>query len=230
MKKIYKTVEPQSLANYRSSINTKSLEDKNIFNDYPNKTKSGCIENESFNLRKQLLDEQGHLCCYCMSRINCKNSKVEHFKSQKNYRDLQLDYQNLFLSCKGGEGSTFSNQFCDTKKGESELNYINLLSNIENNILYEKKGAKEIRICSSDENINKEIDEVLNLNCSILSKNRREQYDYIIRKLKQENFTTSSIKKIIEYYKIKHNDKFEPFNQMIIFFLNKKLQAQGVKA
>ena len=66
--------------------------DENIYDDFPNKTKEGCENNETDNLRKSLLEEQGYICCYCMSRIDCKNSKIEHFKPQSLHRDKQIDY------------------------------------------------------------------------------------------------------------------------------------------
>ena len=46
-------------------------------------------------------------------------------------RELQIDYQNLFVSCIGGEGNKKGKQFCDSFKGEQELKSINLLTNIE---------------------------------------------------------------------------------------------------
>lgn len=227
MIKIYKNTEPQSLTQYRSKINKENLEDANIYNDFPDKTKDACKENKSFNLRKQLLDEQGHVCCYCMSRISCDNSKIEHFKSQDNFRNLQINYQNLFISCSGGEGLKAHSQTCDTKKGEQELNHIDLFTNIENKISY-KKESSGIIVDSTNKNIKNEITNILNLNTSILNKNRKEQYDNIMERLKQKGFTVPNIKKIIEYYKTKHNEKFEPFYQMVVYFLTKKLKAQGV--
>ncbi len=182
MKKIIKGVEPQSLTKYRSSIPHKNLEDSNIFEDFKEKTQEGCRENERDNLRKQLLEEQCYICCYCMSRIDCNNSKIEHFKSQENYRNLQIVYKNLFIACNGGEGKKRKEQHCDTYKGEKELKHINLLSNIESYIKYCKSGE----ISSSNMEINKELNDILNLNNEILKRNRKETYKRLIQNMNKK--------------------------------------------
>lgn len=224
LKRINKTKEPSSLTNYRSSINKKNHTDSNIYGDFKVKTQDGCEENEALNLRKQLLEEQGYICCYCMQRIYCKTSKIEHFKSQEHYRDLQIDYNNLFIACMGGKSQKDSEQHCDTKKANQDLNAINLLSNIENEIKYIKKGKDKIEISSDNSQIQSDI-EILNLNLEVLQKNRKEALDNAISKLKNKNFKTQQIKEVISKYENKENSKFEPFCEMIIYFLNKKLSA-----
>ena len=227
MKKITKTKEPNSLTKYRSEIPHKDLKNKNIYEDFKEKTKKQCRENKAENLRKQLLKEQGYICCYCMSRISCDNNKIEHFKPQTKYRKSQIDYQNLFIACNGGEGLKFKEQFCDTKKGENELKYIDLLSNIEKEINY-SKSAREITISSNNRNIDKEFDTILNLNVSVLGKNRKEVYDRVMNNLKLQGYTIPNIQKVLNYYQKKHNNKFEPYCEMIVYFLTKKLKSKGV--
>jgi len=227
LKKITKSKEPRTLTAYRSTISHKNLEDSNIYEDFKEKTKEQCREDKADNLRKQLLEEQGYICCYCMSRIDCDHSKIEHFKPQTKNRDLQIDYQNLFIACSGGEGSKAKEQFCDTKKGEKELEYIDLLSPMKSiNYL---KGAKNISISSTDESIEKEINDVLNLNVNVLGRNRREVYDRVMKNLKSRGYTTVSIQKALNYYQTQHNGKFEPYCEMVIYFLTKKLKSKGVK-
>lgn len=225
MKKIVKTLEPKSLTHYRSTIAHENLENSNIYDDYRYKTKEDCSKNIPGNLRKQLLEEQGYICCYCMSRIGCEDSKIEHFKPQTTHRKLQIDYQNLFVACSGGEGEKGRNQFCDTKKGESELIGIDLLSNVENEIVYHKK-AQLIEIHSSDRDIGQDIN-TLNLNIARLQKNRKEAYDNSLKNLKQKGYSLPTIKKTIAFYQAKNNGKYEPFSQMIVYFLTKKLQSKG---
>jgi uncharacterized protein (TIGR02646 family) len=88
MKRIVKGKEPKSLLEHR----LKSFAD---YDNYPEKDK----------LRESLLTEQGYICCYCMQRIDDSNMKIEHWKSQDDYPELQLDYNNLLGACKGGQGS-----------------------------------------------------------------------------------------------------------------------------
>ena len=227
LKKITKNKEPKSLTAYRSTIPRKNLKDSNIYEDFPKKTKEQCKNSEPDNLRKQLLQEQGYICCYCMSRIDCDNSKIEHFKPQTKNREFQIDYQNLFIACIGGEGFKSKKQYCDTKKGENQLDYINLLSLIEQNIYY-AKGAKNICIKSTDKNIDREINNVLNLNVMVLEENRKEVYDRVMKNLKSRGYTVSNIKRVLNYYQNKHNEKFEPYCEMIVYFLTKKLKSKGV--
>ena len=228
LKKITKTREPKSLTAYRSTIAHNSLEDDNIYEDFKEKTKEQCRERVSDNLRKQLLEEQGYVCCYCMSRIDCDNSKIEHFRPQTKYREFQIEYQNLFIACSGGEGSKTKDQFCDTKKGEKELDYIDLLSSIEQNINY-FKNVKSISIASTNSDIDREINNVLNLNVVVLAKNRRQLYDRVMKNLKSKGYTIPNIQKVINYYREKHNGKFEPYSEVIVYFLTKKLKSKGVK-
>ena len=230
MKKIVKTTESETLTGYRSSINHYDLEKSHIYKDFPHKTKEDCDNNISGNLRKQLLEEQGYICCYCMSRISCQISKIEHLKPQTRYRVSQIDYNNLFVACLGGEGQKGSKQFCDTKKAEEELKSVDLLLNIENDIFY-KKGSKDcIAIGSSNTDIDNDINTILNLNVASLQKNRREVYDRVMLKLKNNGWTVATIRHVLDYYQAKHNGKFEPYCQMVVHFLWKKLKSKGVTA
>jgi uncharacterized protein (TIGR02646 family) len=218
LKKIIKNREPKFLIEYKNKFSKEELKNFDLYNDFPYKTKENCEKDEK-NLRKILLDEQGYICCYCMSRINCENSKIEHFKPQSKYKELQLDYKNLFIVCKGGEGS--KEQFCDTKKGNSELSKIELLKDIENFIYY-KKSANYIEIYSNDSEINSDLNEILNLNVSILKSNRKEKWDEILKKLKEKNFDNNFIKKTLNYFKNRNKKgQYAEFCEMIVYFLQK---------
>jgi len=226
LKKITKTTEPSSLTSYRSSIAHERLLDANVYEDYPHKTKQGCSEGDRNNLRLQLLKEQGYICCYCMSRINCENSKIEHLKPQSQFRDKQIDYSNLFIACDGGEGLAQNKQYCDTKKSEIELKAIDFLDNIQDYLKY-KKEAQKVIILSNNTDLSDDIN-TLNLNVDRLAKNRKEAYDKVISSLSIKNFSKNAIKKTLEYYKQMHNGKYEPYCEMIVYFLTKKLRQQGV--
>lgn len=72
---------------------------------------------EYFLLKKNLLEEQGYICCYCEKRIgqegNLSDCDIEHFMPRHPdsrtlsvqecaiCKDAQLAYTNLFASCKG---------------------------------------------------------------------------------------------------------------------------------
>ena len=143
MKQIFKAKEPISLTTYRASISKEDLKSLEKFDTAPSKVKN--------DLRDKLLEEQGFICCYCMDRIERRNSKIEHFNPRSLFRIEQLEYTNLFVACLGGQGYSPDKQSCDTKKGNDVLKYINLLSDIEKSIEYKKDGL----VFSKDSNIDR---------------------------------------------------------------------------
>ena len=76
-------------------------------------------------LRTTLMHEQGYICGYCGSRIDAKNSVIEHIKSRSKYPDLQLDYMNMICSCNGGQKMRSKNPqyplHCDAHKGNQDI-------------------------------------------------------------------------------------------------------------
>ena len=209
MKWIVKGKEPQSLLEHRLKP----------FTNYGNYSKKD-------ELRVSLLTEKGHICCYCMQRISDYRMKIEHWKSQDDYPNLQVDYNNLLGACKGNEGSPKHLQHCDTKKSNTEItiNPIDTIKNCEDFIKYRGNGE----IYSGDEAINYELDEVLNLNIQTLANNRREVLYLVIQKLTKErlkgNWTAAILtQKINDWSKKKEDYKYNPYCQIVIYHLKKKL-------
>src|SRR5690606_5789490 len=162
MKQINKIQEPNSLVQHRAN---------------PPAFYNGLSQAAKEELRQNLLSEQGHICCYCMKRIPESTNpymKVEHYKCQDYYPDLQLTYSNLFGACCGGEGKPKKLQTCDTQKG-NQLLTINLLTNAPNCetlLRYNANGE----IGSDNDEIDKQLNEILNLNMQTLKDGRREVY------------------------------------------------------
>ena len=209
MKKIIKSIEPNSLTQFRSENSKNSA----LFEELPSE-----VRNE---LRNLLLEEQGFICCYCMSRIKFNNSKIEHFKNLSSNRPEQIYYKNLFTSCKGGEGK--KHRHCDTNKENKTLNKVDLLSDIEQHIKYNTTTG-EIR--SENKDIHEDIEEILNLNCITLLRNRKETIDILYKNLKNDNYKLSSLKSNLKNYSDKHNGKYRPYSQMIVYILNKKIKQK----
>ena len=96
--------EPESLHKYRTTTPNPS------YNSFGDKE----------DIRNALLKEQGHLCAYCLNRISDEwnsdlrkiKTEIEHFKSQLNYPNLQLDYNNMLGVCNGHSGEN-KNEFLD---------------------------------------------------------------------------------------------------------------------
>lgn len=217
MKQIIKTKEPRSLTNYRASISKNDLQNLEKFDDLSTQAKD--------DLRNNLLNEQGYVCCYCMRRVEFDNSKIEHFKPRSFLRGQQLEYSNLFIACLGGEGGKKGEQHCDTKKGNDELKHIDLLTTIENDIEYYKDGF----IFSTNININDELNRVLNLNYKILQDNRKEALEQLMIDLKKLGFSIPNLRRTIEKYQNRNSKgKYRPYSQLMVYFLTKKLKSKGV--
>lgn len=74
--------------------------------------------NEYLKLKRFLIQEQYHLCCYCCNRVRENDSHIDHFIPQSVDDTKQLDYQNMFVSCRGYiEGiSTVDEEFCGHRR------------------------------------------------------------------------------------------------------------------
>lgn len=75
-----------------------------------------------YELRHELLKEQSNLCCYCESIIenNPLKVKIEHLEPKigNENQHLIFDYNNLLLSCNGGERDPKPKILhCDASKG-----------------------------------------------------------------------------------------------------------------
>lgn len=150
MRTIQKRPEPPSHRRLRSRGIT--------YDGYPSREKD--------KLRNALVGEQGGICCYCCGPIlPVRNEmKVEHWKCQENYPDLDMDYKNMMAACMGGEvkGVRKKDRHCDTSKGAQELDFcpLSLYGRIEDTLTYTEDG----RIKSTNKKFNNQIENVLNLN------------------------------------------------------------------
>lgn len=80
---IQKRQEPSSLTKYRKQKFA-------YYDGYPDKD----------DIREQLLEEQGHLCAYCMRRIDKEHMKIEHWYPEDRLTDAErLEYRNMLGAC-----------------------------------------------------------------------------------------------------------------------------------
>lgn len=127
-------------------------------------------------LRDALLAEQGHLCCYCMGRIDARSTRIEHFLPRR-HEEEQLNYRNTLAACPGGEGNPPRLQHCDVRKGDRAVAANPCDPRIEKLVRYSSSGeiySTEPRI-QSNLNQGDETDEggALNLNVDALRAERR---------------------------------------------------------
>ncbi len=149
-----------------------------------------------------------------------EDMKIEHFKSQSKHKELQLDYKNLLGCCNGGVGLPQKQQTCDTFKGDKELS---LNPSVESDfnkmqIYYTKYGT----IFSNDENFNKEINEVLNLNVTSLENDRKSVLEGVKSALnkKQGTRTKEQIQKALKNFKSEHKSLYG----IVVYYLEKRLK------
>ncbi len=205
---IQKNTAPNSLTEYRQTPNAS-------FDDMDSAVKA--------DLRESLLNEQGHLCAYCMSRINANTKvKIEHFSARTPENELQ--YQNLFAVCGGNEGQKYSLQTCDTRKGNRKL-HINPLNPIDmSTIKYNNDGT----IHSTDPVYESELHSVLNLNCpnGYLIANRKTAIQTIrneLSKLRPGQDRKVLLEKLWKAYS-EPKIELEPYVGIIRWYINKQLR------
>lgn len=140
-------------------------------------------------VRKQLLEEQGFLCAYCMRRIYQDTMQIEHYIAQ-NPQDgdydaaLTIEYINMLGVCCGNKGRTKKQLTCDQHRENIPLTVNPLDARTMSKIRYGSDGT----IDSEDPDIKRDVDKVLNLNCpeSLLRENRKAALDRLKRKLQTE--------------------------------------------
>lgn len=194
-----------------------------------------------------LLEEQGYLCAYCMKEITLKNSSIEHIIGQ-NYieddveigKENQINYDNFLAVCDGK--SCKDNLHCDKNRANYQKNrplFVNPLQNrIMQNIKFSEKGMiyykefleiKEIEKLKNhneldeDSNIKYDLQEVLNLNCENL-KQKRSSLINVLKRLTDNGSNKEKVKKELDKYSSKSNNKYKELSQVAIYFLSKKLK------
>ncbi|MEM6966646.1 MAG: retron system putative HNH endonuclease [Bacteroidota bacterium] len=188
-------------------------------------------------LKKALLEEQGHLCAYCMKRISLKRNRalkprieVEHFRTQSSNPELDLDYKNMLGVC---NGYTFKSEHCDKSKKDKNLQVLNPLEKtVEAQITFSLNGY----LSSKKNNTKVEEDiELLNLNDQNIVEARKKVIDlartFLIRKKPIGQWTKVIIQKEIDEWKSKNKaGKFREYCQVAIWFWEQQLKKSRYPA
>ena len=164
---------------------------------------------EKSNFHKELLQEQGFICCYCGMEIGKETSHIEHLKPRKTYPEEALNYNNLLVSCQR-ERVAKEPQHCGVKK-DDWYNENLMVSPLDSSCadFFRYSGSGEI--LPNDEPGKQDaavttIDK-LGLNISKLEDMRREAIDAIF--LVTEGLTNEEIQELI--YSRDANGKYIPF-------------------
>ncbi|MBS1825020.1 MAG: TIGR02646 family protein [Acidobacteria bacterium] len=203
MRTIHKLPEPAFLTYFRLQPNAS-------YASFPHKPA----------LRFTLVKEQRGLCCYCLSRIRDheNSATIEHWHSQHGFPSETLTYSNLLAVCKGGQFSR--EQHCDRVKGDRELslNPADPLHNVESLVRYEGSG----RVSSQNQEVDKELNELLNLNAESLIAKRKA----VLHALQQSLPTHPSKKWLhrqLEYWNGGTPGELPEFCQVVVYWLTKRI-------
>jgi uncharacterized protein (TIGR02646 family) len=230
MKHIKKQQEPQTLTDKRN-------------------TNGSIYDGPQKDWQDALLEEQGHICAYCMRRISLdrKNSKpcieIEHYLSRKLHPELSLRWENMIGVC---NGDTVLEGHCDKAKGKKDdkgvfvqgkahgkvkLNIVNPLeiNKSEKIITYSLFGEilPNVEDNELQNRIIEDIDCILNLNNEKLREYRAEAIASAKRNLMKKyptgNWTIKQVDEEIKIWKGKNKDgKYKPFCHAAIWWLEKK--------
>src|SRR5436190_6500650 len=178
------------------------------------------------DLRVSTHTEQRGICCYCLGYIAPITGymKIEHFKSQAEYPDFQLKYHNILGACMGNERQPKKVQHCDTFKGDGELSFnpADRRRSIQNMIWYSSDGT----IGSENHSLSEELNSGLNLNIPKLINNRAAAltaFQAGLSKFKGQLKIETIRKMINDWNGDSHNDDLQPYCQVVVFWLQKKL-------
>ncbi|SEW45997.1 TIGR02646 family protein [Chitinophaga sp. YR573] len=226
MKQVIKIAEPTSLLQHRAKKHSN-------FDNIPLETKE--------ELRQSLLSEQGHICCYCMKRIPEKvekegrvsyDMKVEHFLCQDTHSELQLTYSNLHGACTGNEGKPKKLQTCDTKKANFELTVNPTSSRPNYEALFKYNPEGEISSINDNSEIDRQLNDILNLNMQTLKDGRSEIYIEVQEKVRAESKRFKNDKAgFIRQLEQERNkwlnrvdNKYRPYCMVAVYYLGKKIR------
>jgi uncharacterized protein (TIGR02646 family) len=149
-------------------------------------------------LRRVLVEEQFHICCYCNDTIKGESldTKIEHFLPKETYKTDIFKYSNLLAACNGGERDAKPRTLhCDTHKGSKDPSQFQLVSPFDSDasthFLYRENGEISGKTPKGKDTIS-----FLNLDCKKLNLRRKEVIEMYLYD-ETEDFETQ-IKEVIE--------------------------------
>jgi uncharacterized protein (TIGR02646 family) len=205
---ITKPAEPLSLAQHRAQAHS-------TYDNYPQKDE----------LRTSLVGEQKGLCCYCTGRIRAEPAamKIEHWQCQATYPQHQLAYKNLLGACLGGQGQAATDQHCDTRKANRDLqwNPANAAHMLETRLRYLADGTVE----SSDAVFNDQLNSILGLNLKHLKNNRKAVLDTVLSWWRTEQPVARHKLQAQINRRTNYDAEYQPFSPIAVWFLRQKVEA-----
>jgi len=180
--------------------------------------------------RKALLLEQGDLCCFCMCRIQMRAMKIAHWDPQSKNDTRSMDWQNVMGACLGGDRDRHVVKHCDTAQGNTPIvvNPGDREQDCERLIHYLADG----RVQSENPDINRDLDQTLNLNHEALKNRRLAIVDALrdrLKKLHGDGFWRESVLKdeLNAWGRPNKKGQLKEYCQVGIYWLEKKLKRRA---
>lgn len=141
------------------------------------------------DLRKQMIEEQGGICCYCGCILRENWKSIEHVKPKSKYIELVGEYENLLYSCRPSEKEESDVKqrvekqkrpdyfHCDKHKDNEEIPITPLDKSCEQQFIYKLDGT--VKAANGSKEAEKTIS-ILNLNLDTLVKQRRTAINTIL--------------------------------------------------
>ncbi len=225
MRRIRKSTEPLHFSTWKQQFLINSGREP-VYSDIYGTDEYG-------KLKKELLEEQGYICCYCEKRIggnSMRDCTIEHFMprnpdpnclSGDEYTrcvNAQLQYENLFASCKGMEQVSLDH--CNHKK-DNWFDFKYCVSptseQIEGIFGFRTNGkifAEGSNLCAE------KMKQHLNLDTYVLQEQRKTAYSTICEvEFDDVNILDDEyVYSVLDFYSEKDTDgKHEPFISMITY-------------
>ena len=175
-------------------------------------------------LKQELLDEQGHICCFCMGRIDKEEMKVAHRLSQDAHPESVFNYTNLFAACKGNEGADLEEQHCDSYQGSRDLEIDLTRADLTQIIFYNlNEGKIGCSIPAYDEELNSK----LNLNLQMLKERRISVFRGTQQALATKHngrWPVDILRRKVEKLKAR---PYEPYFQVQVYYLEQEIEKRS---
>jgi len=197
VKYIEKGNEPQSFTDWKS-----------LANEDWQPTYDKLSGQEKRDVKNALMQEQGHICCYCERVLKYSDSHIEHLNPQCHNEEERLDFKNMLCSCqqqlKKGEPL-----HCGNSKGDNII----LITPLQNDCRAKFTYTGDGQIGYTDEDSKNTIT-YLQLNIDKLNKLRESIIDtfiYLDPLTKDELLSEEESKEYAKKYLEMKNGKYNPF-------------------
>ena len=177
-------------------------------------------------IREALVREHNGLCCYCNQRVRPTDGgmRIEHRVPQSVDATRDLDWRNLLAACPGNEGGDPTH--CDVARGNAEM----ALDPTQEAHVATMTFAPDGRLCSARPDLQREISDVLRLNCDMLIDRRQRALDAYIRERfagRVGGITRETLERwLAEIDEVPEGRPLPPF----VSFLRSAARAQGSAA